>query len=128
MKAVNNIVRASKSILNATTGTVNVCAEMVADGAELVNKSIPQAPRCVGQVLALPFSASKGYLIHNGATELEADTKAYHFLRQDLSVTIEEVGVGSGKLLAQLLEEEDDDDVVVTTKKPHVNEAGVVTS
>jgi len=106
MSTINNLVQASKSLINAASSTVSVSAQLVADGAELMNKGIPQAPKCAGAVLGLPFSTAKGYLIQEGATEEEADARAYKYVRQELSVTIEEIGVGSGKLLADLLKED----------------------
>ncbi len=47
-----------------------------------------------------------------GVDEAEAEARAYRFIKQSLSTTIEEVGVGSGKLLADLLKEDDLDAAV----------------
>lgn len=115
--SVNNLVRATKNVFNAAITTVSVTAELLGDGTELLNSTIKQAPKVTGAVLTTPFAATKGYHMEaSGMSEEEAEAKAYRYLRQELSVTIEEVGVGSGKLLADLLKE-DDIDVVLVNKE-----------
>jgi len=116
-KSINNVVRASKNIINAATSTISVGAQMVADGTELLNASVVEAPQVMKALLSSPFAAAKGYIMESeGVSEEIAEARAYRYIKQELSVTIEEVGVGSGKLLADLLKEEDDD-VVVASKK-----------
>ena len=112
MSAITNVVKATKNTISATINTVGLGAQLLADGTELINASIGQAKPTTKAILALPFSTTKGYLIQEGATEEEADAKAYQFIRQDVAVTIEAVGVGSGKLLSELLKE---DEAVVST-------------
>ena len=109
MKAINNVVHASKNIINAATSTVSVSAQMVADGTELLNDSVTQTPLVLKALLTAPFAAAKGYIMESeGVGEAQAEARAYRFIKQSLSVTIEEVGVGSGKLLADLLRDEED--------------------
>jgi hypothetical protein len=113
MKAINNVVVASKNIINAATSTVSVSAQVVADGTELLNDSVTQAPLVLKALLTAPFAAAKGYIMESeGVSEQVAEARAYRFIKQSLSTTIEEVGVGSGKLLADLLKEEDLDAAV----------------
>lgn len=118
MKTLNNVVTASKNLVHAASSIISVSAQLVSDGTELLNSGITDAPRVAGALMASPFAAAKGYIMESeGVSEEIAEARAYKYLKQELSRTIEEAGVGSGKLLAQLLEEEDDNDVVVTTKK-----------
>ena len=115
--SINNIVRASKNIINAATSTISVGAQMVADGTELLNASVVETPQVCKALLSSPFAAAKGYIMESeGVTADVAEARAYLYIRQELSTTIEQVGVGSGKLLADLLKDEDDD-VVVASKK-----------
>ena len=116
-KSINNIVKASKNIINAATSTISVGAQMVADGTELLNASVVDTPKVMGALLATPFAAAKGYIMESeGVSEEIAEARAYHYLNQQLSTTIEEVGVGSGKLLADLLKEDDIDAAIVSKK------------
>ena len=116
-KSTSNLVRATKNTFSAAINTVGLGAQILADGTELLNKSIGQAVPCTKAVALLPFSSTKGYLIQEGVSEEEADARAYKYVRQELSVTIEAVGVGSGKLLADLLKDDLDDDAPASTKK-----------
>lgn len=107
-KSLNNLVRASKNVISAATSTISVGAQMVADGTELLNAGVVDTPRVMGALLATPFAATKGYLMEaDGLSEEQAELKAYKYIKQELSRTIQEVGVGSGKLLADLLKEDD---------------------
>lgn len=116
--SINNVVRASKNIINAATSTISVGAQMVADGTELLNASVVQTPQVLKALLSTPFAAAKGYIMESeGVTAEVAEARAYLYIRQELAVTIEQVGVGSGKLLADLMAEDDDDVVVGSTKK-----------
>jgi hypothetical protein len=112
MSAINNLVRASKKSVTASVNTVGLGTELLADGIELGNDIVTHAKPVLKAILSLPFSSAKGYLIQEGASEEEADARAYKYIRQDIAVTIEAVGVGSGKLLSAALKE--DDDVVST--------------
>ena len=122
MKAINNLVQASKSLINAGTSSINVGAQLIADGANLMNGSVEEAPKVVGALLTTPFAAAKGFLMEaEGVSADVAEERAYKYLKQELSRTIEEVGVGSGKLLADLLKE-DDMDVSKVTKEVTIQE------
>ena len=105
---------------------------MIADGSELLNSGITDTPKVMGALLATPFAAAKGYIMEaEGVTAEVAEARAYKYINQELSLTIAEVGVGSGKLLADLLKEEEDSkpDVPVVNKEVvHVNQVGVATS
>ena len=90
---------------------------MVADGTELLNKGVVETPQVMKALLASPFAAAKGYIMESeGVSSDVAEERAYRFVKQELSRTIEEVGVGSGKLLADLLKE-DDIEVATTSKE-----------
>jgi len=122
-KSINNIVRASKNIINAATSTISVGAQMVADGTELLNASVVETPQVMKALLATPFAAAKGYIMESeGVSGDVAEIRAYRYIKQELSVTIEEVGVGSGKLLADLLKEEDIDDAIANKGKALVEQ------
>jgi len=109
-KSLNNIVRASKNVVHSATSIIAVGAQMVADGSELLNSGITDTPKVMGALLGTPFHAAKGYIMESeGVSEEVAETRAYKYIKQELSRTIEEVGVGSGKLLADLLKEESAD-------------------
>lgn len=116
--SINNLVQASKNVINAATSTIQVGAQLVADGTELLNSSIVETPQVAKALLATPFAAAKGYIMEaEGVSEEVAEARAYKYLRQELSHTIEEVGVGSGKLLADILKEDLEDAGVASTKK-----------
>lgn len=115
MKAINNIVQASKNVINAATSTISVGAQMVADGTELLNKGVVETPQVMKALLATPFAAAKGYIMESEDVTAEvAEARAYRYIKQELSRTIEEVGVGSGKLLADLLKDEDMEVTIVS--------------
>ena len=117
-KSINNLVQASKNVIHAATSTINVGAQLVADGTELLNSSIVETPQVVKALLATPFAATKGYIMEaEGVTEEVAEARAYKYLKQELSHTIEEVGVGSGRLLADILKDDLEDAGVASTKK-----------
>lgn len=81
---------------------------MVADGTELLNAGVVDTPKVMGALLATPFAAAKGYIMEaEGVSSDVAEERAYRYIKQELSRTIEEVGVGSGKLIADLLKEDD---------------------
>ena len=112
-KAIHNVVQASKNIINAATSTISVGAQMVADGTELLNNSVVETPQVMKALLSSPFAAAKGYIMESeGVSSDVAEERAYRFIKQELSRTIEEVGVGSGKLLAELLKEDNLDDAL----------------
>jgi len=105
--AIVNLIQASKSLVNAASSTVNVSCQVVADGAELLNKSIHHAPGVIKATVELPMAAAKGYIMEaEGASAEEAEERAYKYVRQELSRTIQEAGEGSGKLLADLFKDE----------------------
>lgn len=113
MKAISNVVQAGKNVVGAAANTLSVSAQVLADGTGLINDSIGEAKPVLKALLTAPFAAAKGYIMESeGVSESEAEARAYRFIKQSLSTTIEEVGVGSGKLLADLLKEEDLEDAV----------------
>ena len=106
-KSINNLVQATKNTVNAAINTVSLATQVVADGTEVVNNSISQAKPTTMALLATPCAAVKGYIMESEGVSAEvAEERAYRYVRQELSRTIEEVGVGSGKLLADLLKED----------------------
>ena len=108
MKAVTNVVTAVKNILNTAGNSIEVASTLVADGTGVVNKSVSSTPAVLNALLTAPFAAAKGYIMESeGVSAEEAELRAYRFIRQNLSVTIEQAGVGSGKVLAAILAEED---------------------
>ena len=131
-KSINNIVRASKNVVHSATSIIAVGEQMIADGSELLNSGITDTPKVMGALLSTPFAAAKGYIMETeGVTAEVAEARAYKYINQELSRTITEVGVGSGKLLADLLKQEEDSkpDVSVVNKEVvHVNQVGVATS
>ncbi len=121
-KSIHNVVRASKNIIHAATSTINVGAQMVADGTELLNNSVVETPQVLKALLSSPFAAAKGYIMASeDVSEHDAEERAYRYVRQELSRTITDVGVGSGKLLADLLKEDLSDDGN-TLRKEHIVE------
>lgn len=117
-KSINNIVKASKNVVHAATSTISVGAQLIADGTELLNNSIVETPQVAKALLATPFAAAKGYIMEaEGVTAEVAEARAYKYLKQELSHTIEEVGVGSGKLLADILREDLENDGKAITKE-----------
>lgn len=110
MKSVNNIVKASKNVVHAATSTINVGAQMIADGTELLNSSVVETPQVMRALLSSPFAAAKGYIMESeDVSEEIAEARAYKYVNQELSRTITEAGEGAGKLLADLLKEDLDD-------------------
>jgi hypothetical protein len=108
---VSNTVTAPLS-LGATT------LKLAADGTGLIDSGARATPAVLKALLSLPFATAKGYIMEaEGVTEQVAEARAYHYIKQDLATTIEEVGVGSGKLLADLLKEDDLEVAVVDTVK-----------
>ena len=127
MKAINNLVQATKNTVNATAQTLSVSTQLVADGTGLINKSVGATPLVIKAILLTPFAAAKGYIMEaEGVDAPEAEARAYKYVQQELARTIEEVGVGSGKLLADLLKEEDLEVAVVNLEDKIL--AGTVSS
>jgi hypothetical protein len=122
MSAITNVVKASKNTVSAAINTVGLGAQLLADGTELLNSSIGQLKPTSKAILSLPFSATKGYLVQEGMSEEQADAQAYRYIRQDLSRTVEAIGVGSGMLLSELLKEDDTDVSTGVTVEPTVSE------
>lgn len=117
MKTINNLVQATKNVVNAASTTISVGAQLVVDGTELLNASVVETPQVMKALLGTPFHAAKGYIMESeGVSEEIAEIRAYRYVNQELSRTIQEVGVGSGKLLADLLKE-DEADVGTVSKK-----------
>ena len=100
---VRTIAGKSVSVPLSATATM---LSVTADGMGTLEKGVKSAPGIVKAILSLPFSARKGMLIQDGVSEKEATERAYKYVTQPLAATIEQVGVGSGKLLADLLKEE----------------------
>jgi len=125
-RSISNVVQASKNIVNAATSTISVGAQMVADGTELLSKSVVETPQVLKALLATPFAAAKGYIMESeGVSSDVAEERAYRFVRQELSRTITDVGVGSGKLLADLLKEDDLDAGIATARDEIVEEINI---
>ena len=119
MKAINNIVQATKNILNVAGNSVEVASTLIADGTGVVNQSVSSTPAVLNALLTAPFAAAKGYIMESeGVSGPEAEQRAYRFIRQNLSVTITEAGVGSGKVLAAILAEEDLEAAVTRSAHP----------
>ena len=118
MKAVNNVVNATGNILNTVGNGIEVSSELVAAGTGVINHSVKSTPAILGALLTAPFAAAKGYIMESeGVTADEAELRAYRFVRQNLSVTITEAGVGTGKAIAAILAEEAAADADAGTKK-----------
>ena len=103
---VNNLVSSTKSIFNAASKTLVVTTDVVAKGSALLNSSIEHGPAIVGATLRTPFNAAEGYLVADGVEAQEAHERAYRFITQDVSVTIDQAGVALGSGLHSLLTEE----------------------
>lgn len=111
---VKSIISNSVSVPLALGATA---LKVTADTAEYTNKSIGATPAVIKAILQAPFAAAKGYIMEaEGVESEEAELRAYRYVKQDLSTTIEEAGEGAGKLLAELLKE-DLDSVPVVDKK-----------
>jgi hypothetical protein len=111
-----------KSIVsNSVTAPVALSAtalKLAADGTGLIDSGARATPAVLKAILSLPFATAKGYIMEaEGVTDEVAELRAYHYIKQDLATTIEEVGVGSGKLLAELLKEDDLEVAVVDAVK-----------
>ena len=101
-----------KSIVSNTIATpVSLGAtalKLAADGTNVVNKSAAATPAVIQALLATPFAAAKGYIMEaEGVSSEIAEERAYKYVKQDVSRTIQEAGEGSGKLLAALLKDDD---------------------
>lgn len=106
-KAINNVVHASKNIINTAGSTIEVASDVVVDASELLNSTVKDAPAVVRALLCVPFAAAKGYIMETEGVSAEvAEERAYKYARQNLSRTIEEAGEGTGKLLAELLKDD----------------------
>lgn len=117
-KSIHNLVQATSNIINAATSTIDVGCQVVADSTELLNSSVTETPQVLKALLASPFAAAKGYIMEaEKCSESEAEDRAYRYVRQELSRTITEVGVGSGKLLAEVLKDDLTDDGKAVTKQ-----------
>jgi len=117
MNNLKNIKTSVSNIISAATSTVAVSTEVVADSSGLLANSIGATPAVLKALLVTPFSAAKGYLMEaEGLTEAQAQEAAFKYLEQDMAVTIEQGGVGAGKLVAMLFEEEEEDDNKANTK------------
>ena len=104
--SIINVVQAVKNVTRAATSTISVGAQMVADGTELLNDSVVETPQVMKALLSAPFAAAKGYIMESEQVTADvAEARAYRFVRQELSRTITEVGEGSGKLPADLVQE-----------------------
>jgi hypothetical protein len=80
---------------------------MTADGLGYIESGIKSTPAVVKALLTMPFAAAKGYIMEaEGVSAEEASLRAYKYVDQELSRTIEEAGEASGKLLAELLKDE----------------------
>jgi len=101
---VKTIASTSVSLpLSATATALSVAA----DSMGVLEKGVKASPAVVKALLSAPFAAAKGYIMESeGVAEDVAEERAYKYLKQDLSATIEQVGVGSGKLLADVLKDE----------------------
>lgn len=116
---VRTIVGKSVSVpLSAAALTI----ELGADGIELIESGIKAAPSIGLSLLKLPFAAVKGYLVQEGASEHDAEERAYRYVKQDLSRTITELGEGSGKLLSDLLKEDDLEAAVARREEPTIEQ------
>ena len=111
---VKTIVSQSVSLPLSATAT---CISMAAAGLGVAEQGVRHTPSVVKALLSVPFAAAKGYIMEaDGVTAEVAEARAYKYLKQDLSVTIEQVGVGSGKLLADLLKDDDADVTELLTR------------
>ena len=107
-KSINNVVKASKNIINAATSTIEVGCQVIADSTELLNKGVGDTPAVVRALLTAPCAAAKGYIMEaEGCSADVAEARAYRYVNQELSRTIAEAGEGTGKLLADLLKDEE---------------------
>lgn len=116
---VRNIKRSISNTAAAATGTIAVATEVTADLSEFLANSISSTPAVLKALLQAPFSAAKGYLIEaEGLNEEQAEAIAFHYLNQDLAVTVREGSEGLGKAIASLLEDDDDDVNTGNTQTP----------
>ena len=107
-QAVNNIVKASKNIINAATSTISVGCQVIADSTELLNSGIADTPAVCKALLSSPCAAAKGYIMEaEGVSAEDAEARAYKYVRQELSRTITEASEGTGSLLHTLLKDDD---------------------
>ena len=97
-------VIASKSV-SVPLSAVALTVKLTADGMSLVESAVSAAPGVLKAILELPFSSTEGYLIETGVEQAEAQARAYKYVNQPLADTIKEVGVGSGKLWADMLKD-----------------------
>jgi hypothetical protein len=116
MKAINNLVQATKNTIGAVINTASIGTQLLADGTGLLNSGVSEFKPVAKSLLLLPFSATEGYLVEEGMDVEQAQQVAYKYVKQPLSLTITAVGVGSGALLADLLKE-DNLEVAVVDKK-----------
>jgi len=106
-QSINNLKNATVNTFTAATTTIAVSAKLLADTTSVLNKSIAASPEVAKTVLRSPFDATTGYLMESeGIDEASAKKRAYKYLDQDVSRTIEEMNMGAGKLFAELLKDE----------------------
>lgn len=116
-KSIKNVVTATANIINTATSTINVGAQLVADGSAMLNTAVLHSPDVMRALLQAPFAAAKGYIMENeGVSEEIAEARAYRFIKQDLARTITDGSTGAGKLLVSLFDDEEADVDVVDTK------------
>ena len=117
---IKNIKKAVGNTVSAATGVVAVGTEVVADSSSLISNSIGATPAVLKALLVSPFTAAKGYLMEaEDMTAQEAEAVAFHYLKQDVAVTITEASEGAGKLMASLFE---DEDPITASEKKGVND------
>ena len=122
---MSNLLNIKKSIyntLNAATSTIAVSTTVLADATLLASNAISATPKVAKELALTPFNAAEGYLEENGLTTEEAHMVAFKYLDQDAHVTVRELGKGSGKLLASILDDLDEDVDNANTATPEASD------
>ena len=108
-KSVNNVTKSVSNIAKATTGALATTTEVLADSTGVLSSSIESTPAVLKALLTVPFNAAKGYLMEaEGLTKEEAELVAYKYIKQDISVTINESAESLGKIAASMYADDED--------------------
>lgn len=76
---------------------------LVADTMGVANAAIGATPKVAKSLVKSPFDAGVGFIMENeGVAEDVAKKRAYKYVDQDVTITIEETGKAAGKAIALL--------------------------
>ena len=111
MSNIKNIKKSISNTISAATSIVSVSTELLADTSLYISKSIEHTPAVLKSIGQSPFSATKGYIMESEGVDADvAEQRAFKYLNQELSVTINETSEGAGKLIADMFADDEPND------------------